>query len=940
MKKKIVLIVLAVVLLLSCGIGAWLHFRQPEREKDAAWVPAMRIETQPGALSDLGYYYVPWIGEKSLHYTDFGTGKSVALCSQPACDHSSRECDAYIGHSRSIMFYYRERLYYTMNDEPVLYRRDAIGMSMAEVGTVGKRFIEQQKSVSFGNVVPVDGWMYYQATVSAEDENGIKLTEMTYIGRLNLSTGKDEVLLQETGNNKMMLYAARSGSVLYARWETAELDTSAPDYKEKFRQLKVTLEQYDPEIKRSAVLFEKKRAECQEILMVWDDKVYCANYPIDGFTNTFVYDLKTGEYTLQYENAMLRHLGGGYAFYKDGPDGKYKLLNMATGELLENCYEANTPHASNKSDLGVVLWFTGEKLEDGSSTVAWRYVPYAELSDGLQETDLIEANAAQTSPSKPQNPTTPTDPPNSEFEELQTLFPKWEVSYAKYQRKPDDQLKINVQKLPETVENPQGLPVLKWVCILDNSSRVWTEEAVHEANQLLADRNMPFRVQFVMITTEAQGTQADLFSRTVVQEALQEADLVCTRMGQAQMKQYLMPITDYASTTLKNAVPHPQDWLRTTVGGEIYGITNNALQASWDAWAVKADAMEDLGLNADVFRRNYWEMDEIFAKIYEKNGKKPFLLVNLDGVFNPTYNYEPGIREGIPESMSYAGDSYQLIGMHYVIDHTSAKPKVVSILESDRGRKIWEATMRYRKAGYITEISDQSLLWMSGSTTDEVFLDTFFDCVVIPFGEASYIGTDGRGQSMTGVAATSKLQEQAVALLQLLADDEAFRDQLCFGKEGRDYKLEKEEFGSYSTIKREDGAYYSMTFLSPYASNLSQVTKDEGNWIWYCSEGKTRLETYRDNKDKVTVIYCPAEFDLTGYEDKMTAIGKILGPYFIGLHNTVEVKYEEDGIILPAMTPAVYEQMLQEVREAGGDEIRDELQRQLDEWLANNPDWQ
>ena len=39
------------------------------------------------------------------------------------------------------------------------------------------------------------------------------------------------------------------------------------------------------------------------------------------------------------------------------------------------------------------------------------------------------------------------------------------------------------------------------------------------------------------------------------------------------------------------------------------------------------------------------------------------------------------------------------------------------------------------------------------------------------------------------------------------------------------------------------------------------------------------------------------------------------------------------------MTPEYYDQMLAEINAAGGDKIQAELQRQLDEWLAENPDW-
>ena len=53
--------------------------------------------------------------------------------------------------------------------------------------------------------------------------------------------------------------------------------------------------------------------------------------------------------------------------------------------------------------------------------------------------------------------------------------------------------------------------------------------------------------------------------------------------------------------------------------------------------------------------------------------------------------------------------------------------------------------------------------------------------------------------------------------------------------------------------------------------------------------------------------------------------------------------FEEDPPIQFAifgnLTEEEYDQMLTEIRAVGGDKILAELQRQLDAWLAENPDW-
>ena len=50
-------------------------------------------------------------------------------------------------------------------------------------------------------------------------------------------------------------------------------------------------------------------------------------------------------------------------------------------------------------------------------------------------------------------------------------------------------------------------------------------------------------------------------------------------------------------------------------------------------------------------------------------------------------------------------------------------------------------------------------------------------------------------------------------------------------------------------------------------------------------------------------------------------------------------KTSEDEFV-PRMDEENYQIMLAEIRAAGGDKIQAELQRQLDEWLKANPNWQ
>ena len=98
---------------------------------------------------------------------------------------------------------------------------------------------------------------------------------------------------------------------------------------------------------------------------------------------------------------------------------------------------------------------------------------------------------------------------------------------------------VNIQYLPEKVENPDNLPVLNWLCLTDATmgggpDRVWSEEAAEQLNQMLAERNMPFRLQFVLLTRESSKGKAWLELESV-QKLLAEADLVNGNLTSAEI---------------------------------------------------------------------------------------------------------------------------------------------------------------------------------------------------------------------------------------------------------------------------------------------------------------------------------------------------------------------------------------------------------------------
>ena len=529
--------------------------------------------------------------------------------------------------------------------------------------------------------------------------------------------------------------------------------------------------------------------------------------------------------------------------------------------------------------------------------------------------------------------------------------------------------KINVQNLPEKVENPDKLPVLKWVCLTDfgagGGNRVWSENAAHQLNQMLEQRNMPFRVQFVMLTAINTTVDFEWLAQKEAQKALKGADLIFGNLSSQDMVKYLMPITEYAAgeaePSLENAVPVGEDWLRGTVGEEIYGIPGYlTVVGESTCWYVDPKVFTEYGFAAEDFQgKKYWEMDDLFAQIYERNGNKAFLNKTIGGSF-----IEERIEQGQADVYSTleigacSNAALQEIGAVFAVDSSKDTPEVINVLEIEATRWHQEAMIRYADAGYSTGADESVLIRYSNAACD--FITEGELGIVIPADTAYYHPAQGYG-IVSGVAASTDHKQEALQLLSLIGEDEEFRLHMAYGKEGQDYRIGAD--GSYSIIRHEDGSSYSLDFLSSlnyYSGKVSGSADNSGlyspttrHYTYYTEEGKTLLETHRNMIARATHAYplniSPADktvntsaliFDFTGFEAELDQIYQICDYYLRFLTNDKEVKddkrTEDIDESLPRMTKELYDQMLAELKAAGSDRIQAELQRQLEEWRTNN----
>ena len=480
---------------------------------------------------------------------------------------------------------------------------------------------------------------------------------------------------------------------------------------------------------------------------------------------------------------------------------------------------------------------------------------------------------------------------------------------------------VAIQVLPETVENPNNLPVLKWVYMVDtllySGDKPMNEAAVVELNQMLADRNLPYRVQFTILSSSGWFVwPEEWFSHPDVLKELEDADLIFGYYTAREAEQWLLPLTDHvygdAQPAFAGAMPDPLHWYSYEANGEIYGIPYCVYPAYGQGWSVKPEFMEKYDLTAEDFSGNFWEMDELFAKIYEKNGNQGFLAPSLGG--GKSWVDMNRTQHWMVMGNAFDNSTDQKACLSLTIDLLAEKPTVVNFLETDTFQKTYDAILRYEEAGYFRDYYGGSDDVYFGTMIDstEPYLNTSYNEYYIPYGPLGL--TVQSHISMTGISAKSAHTEEALSLLEQIIIDDALRLQLCYGKEGRDYILED---GAYTRVTQEDGSWYCMEYLSPQAALFDFTTGKQSEEL---------VEAQRKNISQATFAYCPIVFDYSVVDAELTAIGEVLGKYE-GMYS-YPPHYEE-----------YFSEMLEKLEEAGMSTVIAEMQRQLDAWIAEHPDW-
>ncbi|WP_270406010.1 ABC transporter substrate-binding protein [Paenibacillus timonensis] len=385
-------------------------------------------------------------------------------------------------------------------------------------------------------------------------------------------------------------------------------------------------------------------------------------------------------------------------------------------------------------------------------------------------------------------------------------------------------------------------------------------------------------------------------------------------------------LDDYLSSTGKDMydVIDPIFWqgVRMDDGG-IYGVPTNKELSVRQQWMYPEELVNKY--NLDIAKYNTLEsLEPLFRMIKQK--EFDYLPMELD---KDSHNF------------------FALYGYEYVIDKElplmlrslDPRSRVVNIFETAEARQVLDTLRRYYQAGYINEDAalresqqlerGKKVFWKASSggplSENSWSKDRGYKVVAHPVTKEVVTTEDVRGGVMA-VSADTKYPVECIQFLNLLNTDPEVRNLFNYGIEGVHYMLDKN--GQIVLIPPKDADGHPIPDAPP---SYTGVTYTQGNWFILKTRGGespeplNKWEEFRASNERAvkssTFGFTP---DLSMMPIQMQNIKMVWQKYYPSLMTgSVDVDTE-----LPKFN--------EELKQAGLDEVRAEVQKQLDAWRASN----
>ncbi|WP_133014311.1 ABC transporter substrate-binding protein [Clostridium cuniculi] len=359
----------------------------------------------------------------------------------------------------------------------------------------------------------------------------------------------------------------------------------------------------------------------------------------------------------------------------------------------------------------------------------------------------------------------------------------------------------------------------------------------------------------------------------------------------------LTPYLDNIGSEMKEAIDD-RFWSGAEVDGGIYAVPNQKEICTAPMW---------------VFTKEYVDKYNIpYTELHSLEDLEPWLKLIKENEPDVTPLY---ITKGF-SAPQYFEQLVDPVGIEYEDDSLVVK----NMFETDKMKSTLETLRKYYQAGYInadsaTAQDDKSVKRFvtkgDGQPYAEVLWskDLKYDVVTSQITD-SYITNASTTGSMIAVSKNSKNPDKAVEFLNLLNTDEYIRNLLNYGIEGTHYESVNDK-----QIKLTDKASdYSVGYYTLGNLFITKVLDNEPETKW------DEFQEFNDAAKESAVL--GFKFDTSKVTNEIAAINNVLEEFKSTIYSgSVDVDEYLD-------------KLNKKLKDQGIDRVIEEMQTQLDAWLA------
>lgn len=374
----------------------------------------------------------------------------------------------------------------------------------------------------------------------------------------------------------------------------------------------------------------------------------------------------------------------------------------------------------------------------------------------------------------------------------------------------------------------------------------------------------------------------------------------------------LLPLNDLLAENapeMLEAVPESL-FQATTVNGQIYAVPVYTDQTNDLYWSCRESLLTEAGFKAEDLK-DYKDITKVFAAVYEKHPDMKMISTGAQNLIGSA-------------GILFTGATFDTLGTDIaavMVENEGEEAKVVCIYETQEYKDCIAVLNEWYQAGYIDKdatireddpTSDKNVFswFLAGNNGRTLSGDTLAGEPVAHVKLAEGCVTTGVETILTMAIPTSATEPEAAAkVMNLCYTDPELKLLVSYGFEGENYEVA--ENGGISVIT---GSNYAINAVGLFGNVFLAPPTTEN-----IEQGYDMTKV-----DQSTLNYSP----LLGFFVQTDTISTEVAQL-----STVTEEYKK-AIECGMSDEATYQEFLNKMKDSGLEKYLEEIQRQLDDWLA------